>query len=433
MPDDEMRKNFLSEKHQQGIERLERYLISECSKKPVRLSERQVTKYSARGAIAGWAIQPPDIAQRIIVFVDSRYPFSIPKTAIDPAPSPQTYPHIEKDGYLCISEVASPKDENAVEAVARDVITDSVDLIKQCTSGENQSDFQDEILSYWDRTKSENAPKCYSLLDLDKHISAKKVKVWNGIGDKKITLIADTCERGERWLNQKLGKDCKWSHEDAIFAWSDKILMPEEYPVNNQQACAILRNHCDRTALNMYQELAGTTPDKIYLVIGFETETGDALVSVVLERPKVSSSYRMNARQKLTKGFRAGAVKPSIAGNRYASAKAVSQRLIVQRVDPSWVLSRDSDIRIKVLKEKTATIIGCGSIGSEIARMLAQNGVGAFNLIDPDSMDWENIGRHALGARDIAINGDSYTKTSVLKDTLTSQFPHITMRSAHCD
>lgn len=429
MPDDEVRNNPLSEKHQQGIERLERYLTEKCSTKPILLNERQLKKYKTHGAIAGWAIQPPDIAQRIIIFVDSRYPFSIPKTAIDPVPL--TYPHIEKDGYLCIAEAAVPKDEEKLEAVARYIIVESRELIKKCVSGENQKDFQDEILSYWDREKSENTPKCYSLLDLDKDETARKVTVWKGVDGKPINFIADTTDQGKLWLDQKLGdKHKKQSRADALFAWSDKILTPQEYPQNNQEVYALLRKHCGSEALGIYQELAGKTPEKIDVIIGFETDAGKALVGIVLDRPRASSSYRMTSRQELTKGFRAGKVNPVIAGNRYASANAISQRLNVQRVDPSWALSRDSDKRIKALKEKTVTIVGCGSIGSEIARMLAQNGICTFNLIDPDTMDWENIGRHALGADSIDIKG-SEKKTSILAETLKSQFPHIKIRSTH--
>lgn len=430
MPDDEVRKNFLSEKHQQSIERLERYLTAQCSKKPIRLNERQIKKYKKRGAVTGWAIQPPDIAQRMIIFVDSRYPFSIPKTSIDPAPAALTYPHIEKDGYLCIAEAAAPKDEEMLEAVARDIIAESVELIKKCVSGENQKDFQDEILSYWDRAKSENTPKCYSLLDLDMDKTARKVTVWKGVEGKTINFIADTKDQGEQWLHQKLGEHKKQSHTDALFAWSDKILTPQEYPQNNQEVCDLLRNHCGKEALRIYQELAGKTPEKIDVIIGFETDAGKALVGIVLERPRALSSYRMTARQELTKGFRAGKVNPVVAGNRYASVNAISQRMNIQRVDPSWALSRDSDKRIKILKEKTVTIVGCGSIGSEIARMLAQNGVCTFNLIDPDTMDWENIGRHALGADSIDIKG-SVEKTGILAETLKSQFPHIKIRSMH--
>lgn len=423
--------NFLSEKNQWAIEKLDEYLNLECSEKPVRLKERQIRKYEKWGAIAAWAIQPPDISQRIIIFVDSRYPFSVLKTAIDPAPKPRTYPHIEEDGYLCIDETAVPKDEQAIEKVAQYIIATSLELIKECLSGENQKDFQDEILSYWDRAKNEKNTKCYSLLDLNKDKSARKVKIWNGIQGENITFIADTKEQGERWLNQKLEKKHSIPLvEDALFAWSDKILMPTEYPKNNKEAYEFLEKHCGSIAINIYREIAGKTPNKIDIIIGFQTDSGRALVGIILYPPFNPTSYGMNADQEMTKGFRSGNVDPIIAGNRYASTNTISHRLNVKRVDPSWSLSRDSDARIELLKEKTVTVVGCGSIGSEVLRMLAQNGVNTFNLIDPDKMEWENIGRYALGANAVGLE-QLYDKVDILKVTLEAQFPHIKINSLH--
>lgn len=433
MPDDEVRENFLSKKHQKGIKRLEHYLNRECSKKPIKLTERQIAKYKKRFAVAGWAIQPPNLSRRMIVFVDSRYPFSMPRTIIDPSFSPLIYPHIEEDGYLCISEVSVPKNEDELEAVAQHVIAESIELVKRCLSDSNQNDFKDGILTYWDREKSEGVPKCYSLLDLDKGKTARKIKVWKGIGEKNDTFIADNCEEGERWLSQKLGNNHKRNNTEGLLVWSEKVLMPKEYPMNNQQVCNFLKDYCGSEAFKIFRELAAEIPDKIDIIIGFDTDTGKALTSIVLERPRVSSSYHMTASQELTKGFRAGHVSTIISGNRYSNSNTLIKRSIVQRVDPSWSLSRDSDKRIQVLKEKMVTIIGCGSIGSEISRMLAQNGICNFNLIDHDTMDWENIGRHALGAKAITLNGSSYTKTSVLKNALTSQFPHVKVRSAHSE
>lgn len=423
--------NYLLEKHNKGVERLEQFLNINCQKKTIRLSKKQVENYKTRGAKEGWVIQLPDTSYRMIIFVDNRFPFSIPKTAIEPAPEPLKYPHIEKDGYLCVAENAVPKDENAIEKVAHYVLAESLELVNKCISGGNQKDFQDEILSYWDRSQSDNASKCYSLLDLEKDRTAKKIKIWKGINGEAINFVADTINQGEKWLNQKLVKYKKQSVGDALFAWSGKVLLPEEYPSNNKQVYDFLKNHCDEKALKIYQELAENLPNKIDIIIGFETDTGNALVGIELDQP-VLRTYKMTSRQALRKGFRKNSVNPVIVGNRYASEKTESQRLIVQRVDPAWALSRDSDARIKTLEKKTVTIIGCGSVGSEIVRMLAQNGVGTFNLIDPDSMEWENIGRHTLGAKQIVLNGKSY-KTDVLKSVLTSQFPHIKIRSAYPD
>jgi hypothetical protein len=43
-------------------------------------------------------------------------------------------------------------------------------------------------------------------------------------------------------------------------------------------------------------------------------------------------------------------------------------------------------------------IAGCGALGSGVVRMLAQAGVEHLTLVDPDSLGWENIRRHELGA-----------------------------------
>ncbi len=67
-----------------------------------------------------------------------------------------------------------------------------------------------------------------------------------------------------------------------------------------------------------------------------------------------------------------------------------------------------------------------------MARFLAQNGIHRFNLIDHDSMDWENIGRHALGAEAIHFAGRT-PKASALGDALKEQFPHIHIRATYLE
>lgn len=54
-----------------------------------------------------------------------------------------------------------------------------------------------------------------------------------------------------------------------------------------------------------------------------------------------------------------------------------------------------------VMGNKTALIVGCGSVGSLIALELARAGVGAFILVDSDTLEIHNICRHQLGFRDL--------------------------------
>lgn len=49
------------------------------------------------------------------------------------------------------------------------------------------------------------------------------------------------------------------------------------------------------------------------------------------------------------------------------------------------------------LSQKKVAIIGCGSVGGEVAAMLTKSGVGELVLIDPDKLKADNIYRHRLG------------------------------------
>ena len=52
-----------------------------------------------------------------------------------------------------------------------------------------------------------------------------------------------------------------------------------------------------------------------------------------------------------------------------------------------------------ILREKTVTLIGCGSLGSTMAVSLARAGVGKFHLFDPDKLSPVNIARHQAGLK----------------------------------
>ena len=56
------------------------------------------------------------------------------------------------------------------------------------------------------------------------------------------------------------------------------------------------------------------------------------------------------------------------------------------------------------LKDKTLTIVGCGSLGSTMALSLARAGVGQFKLFDFDRLSPANIARHQAGLNDLGRN-----------------------------
>jgi hypothetical protein len=62
------------------------------------------------------------------------------------------------------------------------------------------------------------------------------------------------------------------------------------------------------------------------------------------------------------------------------------------------------DISHEVLKEKSVALIGCGSLGSKLATMLARSGVGRFLLVDDDILLPDNLVRNDLDWRDIGTH-----------------------------
>lgn len=84
------------------------------------------------------------------------------------------------------------------------------------------------------------------------------------------------------------------------------------------------------------------------------------------------------------------------------------------------------------LQNKHVTIVGCGSVGGEIAYMLAKAGIGNLTLVDNDKMHPDNIYRHRLGGNMINYLPNKKTgkvkqdsKILVLKNSLEKDLPHI--------
>jgi hypothetical protein len=119
------------------------------------------------------------------------------------------------------------------------------------------------------------------------------------------------------------------------------------------------------------------------------------------------------------KGFRTG--KPLPARHiEYCYAGQSVKRVKILRADQSWVHGRDHDPAAVELAEKSVALIGCGALGGELARLLAQAGVGKFFFVDADNVAPENTSRHVLGASETGGN-----KAAAMARRLAKDFPHI--------
>lgn len=70
------------------------------------------------------------------------------------------------------------------------------------------------------------------------------------------------------------------------------------------------------------------------------------------------------------------------------------------------------------LREKSVLLVGCGSVGSELALRLTSAGVGKLVVSDPDTLSEENLYRHALSAKDIGR-----LKSAAMADEIALKHP----------
>ena len=96
-----------------------------------------------------------------------------------------------------------------------------------------------------------------------------------------------------------------------------------------------------------------------------------------------------------------------------------SSRLNV--IDRADFYARDLSGSIKGLETAHVVFIGVGSLGGTIASQLARAGLKYLTLIDPDTFESANMGRHVLGMDDLGKFKVDALKTRLMRDHPTSE------------
>jgi hypothetical protein len=98
-----------------------------------------------------------------------------------------------------------------------------------------------------------------------------------------------------------------------------------------------------------------------------------------------------------------------------------------ERVDADWALARDAGLpRIHRRREKRVLLLGCGSLGSPVAELLARAGVGTIDIVDKETLESANCARHLLGASKIG-----QSKADLVGQRLTTLVPEVKINAHH--
>lgn len=375
------------------------------------LSEADLASYPGRSFSAGWRLPVAcgDHQRRFDVLLPGGFPWQTPRIALVDRPSFLTWPHIERDGLLCLASSNQSVDAERPGDVVLHQLNEAVQMVEKLQRGECIEDFRDEFLSYWGFAADTDGTKIISLLDPVP--PTRRVRLWRG---KTLYIVGDSDPAIEAWLTNRFGKTpAAFKTDAAALLWVGTPLLPNEYPQSAQDLRA-LAARTGHAATELLADLAFAQPDKIVSMLGFNTVNGPALAAASVGPPVAP---KRGSRQPLIAGFRPGKIPREVLVMRYFGAGAL-KRSSVERADAGWVHGRGADARAFSLRGKTVMVIGCGSIGAPVAVALAQAGVGRLVLIDPGSMEWANTGRHPLGAPYVGL-----PKSPSLAERLRADFP----------
>ena len=385
------------------------------------LTADERASYLPRPFAAGWRIPVTfdnGEVRQLDLLLPPGVPWQAPRVALVDRPAFLTWPHVEKDGLICLASDnldVDPKDP--VGAVSW-LLGQACPLIDKLMRGECIEDFRDEFLSYWNWKADHKGSQVISLINPGP--PSREVRVWCG---DPIYLIADDEEAIRQWLlNFRRSLPKHFSTQRGMLVWSGSAPIPAEYPESGPSLYKSLAAS-DKTAKDILGSLVLERPAQIVSLLGFATVNGPAL-GVAIVRSRLHDLY--GPADRIGKGFRPGAIPEKILVPRYLG-QSILARAPVERADHGWVHGRGHDERSSRLQNKRVAVIGCGSVGAAVAVALAQAGVGCMHLIDFDIMQWANISRHPLGAVHVGQK-----KASALAEKLRADFPHLKFES-HVD
>ena len=351
----------------------------------------------------GWRVPIgfSDQNRDVDVLLPQAFPSDVARVALVSRPRFGTWPHIERDGLLCLPERAAAPENPVADVQA--ALGATVVLVEDSLAGRNEEDLRKEFLSYWIPLATGNR-RVVTILRPEG--PSRRIFVWRG---ETFDIVADSEAELRQWLSFKSGNNGPQRPvlQAGILIWLRQPPIPALYPNTAADLFAVAETAGIRTEL--IDLSSDVEQGGILAVLGAPTPNGAVFGAVGLRSP---------ANVENRKGFRR--LPPDIHIARYFAPAARIERLVADRADPQWIHGRGRDPRQPRLRQSSVVVIGAGSVGAPLAVALAQAGVGRVESIDPEALTWGNTGRHPLGAEDVYRN-----KAESLVERIRHSFPHV--------
>ena len=395
-----------------------------------RISNRQLKVYK-RAYIAGWEFptvhvyKGKSLSLRLLFKADNRY--LLPDVNVFPnVMEALDFPHVENESRLCVWESIVCCDFSKLQYLV-ELINEATSLLGKLLAGECTEDFRNGFLSYWEYKDKSNFSGI-SLCD-SSNLETRNVYLYKS---KQIGYVfGDTEERVKDWLinhyhfpknsNQQskaqrrtLGRIAP----TALFCF-DNAWTPNEYPDSIEELRLLVVPHIvtDEQFANLIAEaLNNRIHSHLAVLLAFQTINGVCFAGLSLSRGLFAPKSKYSGSTMLD-GCRESIPYQNLL---YRASTVNTLGISIARADKEWVHGRDCNPDLVNLQTTKIAIVGCGSVGSGVAKLLVKSGVTKFILIDNDDLEFANLSRHELGSMYVGEN-----KAVSLRKELQRSFPHV--------
>jgi sulfur-carrier protein adenylyltransferase/sulfurtransferase len=390
------------EVHQQAIDQVRVWV---CAKFPgcPEASAGDLTQSLVVDAAVGWRL-PHDDGYLLLV-LDRNFPYSEPRFVAHGLPDAMGGAHVEGKGRICAAGDGAGIDGLRPAKVVEHSYREAASLLESNKEDANDADFTLDFNAYWAREAS-GEPSLKTLINPGG--PSRVVSTWS---DQDITIIGDDKSLLTRFL-RNMGFASNLNFQSGFAIWTDGLPPPSLYPKTVDNLRTLVKSRSS-DGLVVLDELLRPQEFPIYGVFLGAMGEGRPVGAAGIAIRKKPNPPRpgIQVQDPLNQGFRRGTLPPEVMAPRLDLT-----RLRVDAVDEAR--SRRSPYLPASLCSKAVCLVGAGSLGAGIARLLLQSGVGKIALIDPDKLVWANIERHELGAQCVDQN-----KATALAATFQKNFP----------
>lgn len=334
------------------------------------------------------------------IVVDAAFPYSRPNAYIINYDVTRNLPHVELDGRLCLTKVEFSTDP--ADAVQQ-VLAEAIELLDAHQTGTEDDDLKEDFTNYWSQRADVGSPTL-SLL-YEEHASIGSYF----LAGNEVFAFASK-ELMLRWWENRNGAAPKHTNA-ARFVELKKFPLPSEFPTDPTNLLDLLQTHAVDGGEAMLKALSAV-PNGLILVLSGIAPSGRrqfAGVRLLKILPPQKKGSRRKPRLKIRPGDK-------LAIGDLLEHYTIA-RLRTSLLDSS---ASRSIIAVPHLANKRVVVVGCGAVGAGVARLLAKAGVGSLDLVDHETLGWENIRRHELGGRSVR-----HSKAQAMASNLRQDLPEM--------